>query len=120
MWVLSARGRPGAPGEGALVFTSSQAEGLTMSDAAAGIFISYRRQEANYLAGWLHDRLADHFGQARVFLDIDSIKPGLDFTKVIVEAISRSAVLLVLIGPRWLTAERNGHRRLHEPDDSVR
>src|SRR4051794_20347520 len=87
---------------------------------AARIFISYRRQEANYLAGWLHDRLADHFGEARVFLDIDWIKPGLDFMKVIAEAIARSSVLLVLIGPQWLAADRNGRRRLHEPNDPVR
>src|SRR3954447_9267020 len=120
MWVLSARGRPGAPGEGALVFTSSQAEGLTMSDAAAGIFISYRRQEANYLAGWLHDRLADYFGELRVFLDIDWIKPGVDFMQVITQAITRSGVLLVLIGPHWLAPDRDGRRWLDTPNDPVR
>ena len=44
-----------------------------MSNAAAGVFISYRRQEANWLAAWLHDRLAAHFGEARVFLDIEAL-----------------------------------------------
>jgi hypothetical protein len=31
--------------------------------AASGrIFISYRREETAYPAGWLYDRLAEHFG----------------------------------------------------------
>ena len=59
-----------------------------MSDAAAGVFISYRRQEASWLAAWLHDRLVAQFGEARVFLDIDWIKPGVDFMQVITEAMA--------------------------------
>jgi TIR domain len=59
-----------------------------MSDAAAGVFISYRRQEASWLAAWLHDRLVAQFGEARVFLDIDWIKPGVNFMQVITEAIA--------------------------------
>src|SRR6476660_3405707 len=57
---------------------------VAMSSAAAGVFISYRRQEASWLAAWLHDRLVAHFGEARVFLDIDWIKPGVDFMQVII------------------------------------
>jgi TIR domain/NACHT domain len=90
-----------------------------MSDAAAGVFISYRRHEASWLAAWLHDRLVAQFGDARVFLDIDWIKPGVDFMQVITEAIARSRVLLVIIGPRWLAAEGEGSRRLDRPDDPV-
>ena len=91
-----------------------------MSDAAAGVFISYRRQEASWLAAWLHDRLVAQFGEARVFLDIDWIKPGVDFMQVIDEAIARSRVLLVIIGPQWLAAGGDGRRRLDRPDDPVR
>src|SRR4051794_6577119 len=91
-----------------------------MSNAAAGGFISYRRHEANWLAAWLHDRLVAQFGEARVFLDIDWIKPGVDFMQVITEAIARSRVLLVIIGPQWLAAEGDGCRRLDRPDDPVR
>ena len=91
-----------------------------MSNAAAGVFISYRRQEASWLAAWLHDRLVAQFGEARVFLDIDWIKPGVDFMQVITEAIARSRVLLVIIGPQWLAAEGDGCRRLDRPDDPVR
>ena len=91
-----------------------------MSDAAAGVFISYRRQEASWLAAWLHDRLVAQFGEARVFLDIDWIKPGVDFMQVITEAIARSRVLLVIIGPQWVAAGGDGCRRLDRPDDPVR
>ena len=91
-----------------------------MSNAAAGVFISYRRQEADWLAAWLHDRLVAHFGEARVFLDIDWIKPGVDFMQVIAQAIARSRVLLVIIGRQWLATEGDGCRRLDRPDDPVR
>lgn len=41
--------------------------------AASGrIFISYRREETAYPAGWLYDRLADRFGGRQVFKDVDS------------------------------------------------
>ena len=91
-----------------------------MSDASLAIFISYRRHEANYLAGWLHDRLADRFGQDQVFLDIDWIKPGVDFMRLITEAIVQSRVLLLIIGPQWLAPDAHGGRRLARPDDPVR
>src|SRR3954452_17515301 len=64
--------------------------------------------------------LADYFGEPRVFLDIDWIRPGVDFMKVIAEAISRSGVMLVIIGPHWVLSDRNGRRRLEEPNDPVR
>ncbi len=40
------------------------------------IFISYRREETAYPAGWLFDRLANHFGRGKVFKDVDSIPTG--------------------------------------------
>jgi len=49
-----------------------------MVESAAGstgrIFISYRREETAYPAGWLFDRLADHFGAGQIFKDVDSIE----------------------------------------------
>ena len=37
------------------------------------VFISYRREETAYPAGWLFDRLADRFGRGQIFKDVDSI-----------------------------------------------
>ena len=85
------------------------------------IFISYRREETAYPAGWLFDRLAGQFGEGRVFKDVDSIQPGDDFTQVITAAVESSAVLLALIGNRWLTITGDdGRPRLDDPGDFVR
>jgi TIR domain len=91
------------------------------SAAAPGVFISYRRQDAPDLAGRLFDRLEERFGADRVFMDVDSIEPGLDFRAVISRAVSSCAVLLAVIGDKWLTVtDARGRRRLDNPDDYVR
>ncbi len=42
----------------------------------AGIFISYRERDSKGWALSLRDRLVDEFGEARVFLDKDTLKAG--------------------------------------------
>jgi ABC-type amino acid transport substrate-binding protein len=92
-----------------------------ISAASGRIFISYRREEAAYPAGWLYDRLADHFGGSQVFKDVDSIDLGDDFVEVISRAVARCDVLLAVIGQEWLTTtDAHGRRRLDSPDDFVR
>ena len=86
----------------------------------AGIFISYRRADGSWPARWLGDRLAQQFGAGVVFQDVDSIEPGDDFAAAIEEAVGACAVLLAVIGPRWLTAESDSGRRLDDPADWVR
>ena len=90
--------------------------------AGAGrIFISYRREETAYPAGWLYDRLADRFGGDQVFKDVDSIQLGDDFVEVITGAVGSCDVLLALIGDAWLTlTDEHGRRRLDNRDDFVR
>jgi hypothetical protein len=85
------------------------------------IFISYRREETAYPAGWLFDRLTEHFGDGSVFKDVDSIEFGDDFATAIATAVASCDVLLALIGARWATiSDEHGHRRLDQPDDFVR
>ncbi len=85
------------------------------------IFISYRRGDSAGHTGRLYDRLVDHFGQDQVFMDIDTIRPGLDFAEVVQQAIAASDGLIAVIGQDWLTAaDRAGERRLDQPDDLVR
>ena len=96
-----------------------------MAESAAGptgrIFISYRRDETAYPAGWLYDRLAQHFGAGQIFKDVDSIELGDDFVQVITRAVGSCDVLLALIGEQWLTiTDAQGQRRLNDPDDFVR
>jgi ABC-type amino acid transport substrate-binding protein len=90
--------------------------------AASGrIFISYRREESAYPAGWLYDRLADRYGEDQVFKDVDSIDLGDDFVEVITGAVAACDVLLAVIGQEWLTVtDDHGGRRLDNPDDFVR
>ena len=96
--------------------------GMAESARARGrIFISYRREETAYPAGWLYDRLVDHYGEGQVFKDVDSIEPGEDFVRVLNEAVGACDVLLALIGTEWLTvANEDGTRRLDDPSDFVR
>jgi hypothetical protein len=91
-------------------------EGYSMS----GIFISYRRDDEAGFAGRLADALASAFGADNVFRDIEDIHPGQDFVLTIEKQLKSVDVMLVMIGPAWLTISRNGIRRLDEPDDFVR
>jgi YVTN family beta-propeller protein len=85
------------------------------------VFISYRRGETNPYAGRLYDGLAARFGNRDVFMDVDTIEPGADFTEHIRGAVSGCDALVVLIGPDWLEAVTpDGRRRLDDPDDWVR
>jgi hypothetical protein len=85
------------------------------------IFISYRRQESSHVAGRLYDRLSSYFGEGLVFIDVDMIKPGVDFMQAINDSLSTCDVLLAIIGPHWLSAtDELGHRRLEAPNDIVR
>jgi hypothetical protein len=85
------------------------------------IFISYRRNETDFPAGWLYERLAAHFGPDQVFKDVDSIELGDDFAEVIANAVGACDVLLVLIGAQWLAiTDEAGRRRLENSDDFVR
>jgi hypothetical protein len=84
------------------------------------IFISYRREETAYPAGWLYDRLSDHYG-GQVFKDVDSIQLGDDFVEAITRAVGSCDVLLALVGDQWLTiTDAVGRRRLDDPADFVR
>ncbi|UCV21308.1 toll/interleukin-1 receptor domain-containing protein [Ferribacterium limneticum] len=85
-----------------------------------GIFISYRRDDQAGFAGRLADVLVSTFGADNVFRDIEDIHPGEDFVVAIEKQLAAVDVMLVMIGPAWLTVSRNGMRRLDEPDDFVR
>lgn len=87
--------------------------------AAARLFISYRRDDSAGYARALNDRLAQQFGAERVFIDVDDIPAGASFDASIAQALGGAAVLLVLIGPRWLAPGADGAPRLHDPADFV-
>lgn len=85
------------------------------------IFISYRRQDTAAYAGRLYDRLMAHFDASKIFMDIDSIDPGADFVAVLTEKMRLCDVLLVVLGPDWVSiCDANGNLRLSDPKDFVR
>jgi len=87
----------------------------------AGIFVNYRRNDAPGVAGRLADRLAQRFARKDIFMDVDTMKPGLDFAKQIDAQVSHCDVLLAVIGPSWLEAvDDKGRRKLEQPGDYVR
>ncbi len=86
-----------------------------------GIFINYRRDDAPGVAGRLYDHLARSFSHGEIFIDVDAIKPGLDFVKQLDAQVSQCDVLLAIIGPHWLNAtDDKGRRRLEGDHDYVR
>ncbi|MBK9027201.1 MAG: toll/interleukin-1 receptor domain-containing protein [Propionivibrio sp.] len=85
-----------------------------------GIFINYRRDDQAGFAGRLADVLENAFGVENVFRDVEDIHPGEDFVVAIQKQLSSVSVMLVMIGPAWLTVNNNGVRRLNETDDFVR
>jgi hypothetical protein len=49
------------------------------------IFVCYRRDDTVDAAGRLYDALVARFGRESVFLDIDSIDPGVNFGEVVAQ-----------------------------------
>lgn len=80
----------------------------------ADIFICYRREDSEAHAGRLYDPLAARFGAAAVFLDVDTLNPGVDFDVVIQSTLGRCNVVLVIIGPGFFS------HRLRDTNDFVR
>jgi hypothetical protein len=89
---------------------------------AGKIFLSYRREDAAGFALALFGRLEQSFSSERLFMDVEGgIGAGQDFVRVIEDEVSLCDVMLVLIGPDWLTVvDEGGRRRLDNPEDFVR
>ena len=87
---------------------------------APKIFINYRRDNSIGMAGQLHELLVQALGRNSVFMGIHDIPPGVDFLAYLSRQVAACDVMLVVIGPNWLTAkDEAGQRRLGQPDDFV-
>ena len=85
------------------------------------IFISYREKDTAGETGRLADMLKQYFYEDQIFMDIDKIEPGVDFTDVINNSLNDCDVMLAVIGPNW--AWRNsvtGKSRILDANDWVR
>ena len=85
------------------------------------ILISYRRADSAGYAGRLGDFLADRFGADRVLLDIDSLHRGVSFVDAVRTQLEAVDVVLVIIGPQWLSIRGSDEsRRIDDQADIVR
>ncbi len=83
----------------------------------ARVFLSYRRDDSKHAAARIAERLDERF---QLFMDVDAIQPGMDFTAVMASAVGESDVLVAVIGSGWLGAlDSLGQRRLDDPMDWV-
>src|SRR6516162_5052702 len=86
------------------------------------IFFSYRREDEPGFALALYSRLDQTFPPERLLMDIEvGTAAGQDFVQVLEDQVSACDVMLVMIGPKWLSAtDELGRRRLDNPQDFVR
>ena len=81
------------------------------------VFLSYRRADTQHVAGRAGDRLSEMFD---LFMDIDTIPPGVDFTDYVRRAVGSCDVLLAFIGDQWVKlTDEQGRRRIDDPNDFV-
>ena len=84
------------------------------------VFLSYRRDDSAGYAQAIYNQLVQRFSKDRVFMDVDTIEPGVDFVRVIEKAVGECDVLVALIGKRWVGGEASATSRLDNAKDFVR
>ena len=89
--------------------------------ATKNIFISYRVSDTAGETGRLVDTLKQYFYEEQIFVDIEKIEPGVDFTIAISRSLEACDVLLAIIGPSWQGLNTTTNKsRIHNADDWVR
>lgn len=90
-----------------------------------GIFISYRRADSQAVTGRIHEKLVETFGAESVFVDVDNIPPGADFSEYYKGwLMNKAAVILVVMGKKWASIrdekDATGPPRIQKDGDHVR
>jgi hypothetical protein len=81
------------------------------------IFINYRREDTAPNASRVYEWLSERYGDNQVFMDVDTIEPGLDWMVAIDRAVGSADLVLAMIGTAWLNEFQ---RRGFESDDPMR
>lgn len=89
------------------------------------IFISYRREDSQASVDHIYDRLKERFGDKAIFMDVDNIPIGYDFTSYINFVLRQCRVVLIVMGMNWSSVlahdgPHSGQPRLNDPADHVR
>jgi len=69
------------------------------------VFVSYHRADTEADAGRLVDTLRRHLGDESVFVDVSGVQPGSNWERVVDHALTKSVVLLLVVGPLWKATE---------------
>jgi hypothetical protein len=86
-----------------------------------GVFINYRVKDEPLGAAAIYRELTGRFGDDQVFRDTDSLRPAEHYPDAIRRALRESDIVLVLIGPEWLTLrDSDGTRLIDREHDWVR
>jgi WD40 repeat protein len=82
------------------------------------IVLSYRRSDTATVSRRIFDRLASHFGEQHLLMDLGAASPGLDYRQTFEQLLTGAGVLLAVIGPNWLGS--GGRARINDEADPVR
>lgn len=93
---------------------------MSAHNAKKNIFISYRVQDTAGETGRLVDCLKEYFDEEQLFMDIERLEPGADFTEVIERSLESCDVMLAVIGPNWEGRGQDGDLRIDNDGDWVR
>lgn len=86
-----------------------------------GVFVNYRVAEETMGAAVIHETLARKFGDEHVFRDCNSIQAGEYYPEALRSGLARSGILLVVLGPRWISLrDATGIRLIDRKRDWVR
>jgi hypothetical protein len=92
-----------------------------MPENRPAFFISYRGGDAEWGPDLVYTTLVSAFGEKAVFKAGFSLRAGDDFPLILAQRAAFCPVMLVCMGPRWLTARNpDGTRRLDDTHDWVR
>ncbi|WP_299628347.1 toll/interleukin-1 receptor domain-containing protein [uncultured Tateyamaria sp.] len=65
------------------------------------VFICYRRDSESALAYAFHAKLESLIGRAKVFMDVDALQPGQEFSKDTADRLRGSSLVFALISADW-------------------
>ncbi len=100
--------------------SAAQASAPGSGQERRGLFIAYRRQDTQHVAGRIYDRLSERYGPDRVFKDVDSVPLGVDYRVHVEGLVALCQGAAILIGPAFLGEGMHGARRIDEPTDLLR
>lgn len=119
-WFGRIGGRSGRP-EGSDTGAAQPRTAKSHDGDSPAIFISYRRSNV-FETDQLYHHLLTRFDSSSIFIDRSDIAPGEAFPDRIQTAASQASVMLLIIGPQWISEQDpvTLRRRLELKDDWVR